>query len=288
MGSALKQSAATEAVPSNLYPPLASAATYSNELGQDGCLVGFAPTTSPSCVFGSVTGTRTIVLLGDSHAAQWFPALDGVSVEEGWRVVVFTKVGCPAPDVLVHLPDSGGALYTACEAWRAWVWKSLEALKPSVVLVSWDRTISQGAESPPPIPSMPAPPTNYGSPWLDGIAATFDMIKSTGARIVFMSDTPLMAESVPNCLAANLKDAQACTRPTAEAVFDPALKLEEIQIAHAKGAEVIDPITWLCTKAVCPVIVGNILVYRDQDHLTPTIVKWLAPLFKLELLLSLA
>lgn len=286
--ASLRSGLATTAVPKNLYPPLAIAASYANELGADGCLVEFAPTTSPPCVFGSSTPSRTVVLLGDSHAAQWFPALNAVGQEEGWRIVVLTKVGCPAPDVLVHLPHTDGKVYTACDTWRAWAWKRLKALRPSLVLVSWDRTISQGSESPPPIAGMPAPPRTYGTPWLNGVEATFDMIKSAGAKTIFMSDTPLMAQPVPECLAANLKDARACTRATADAVFDPALKVEEIKIAEAAGAEVIDPTTWLCTPKACPVIVGNVLVYRDEDHLTPTIVNWLTPLFRLELLLAVA
>lgn len=44
------------------------------------------------------------------------------------------------------------------------------------------------------------------------------------------------------------------------------------------GADVIDPEPWLCAEGTCPVIVGNLLVYRDDNHLTATFSRWLAPI----------
>jgi len=35
---------------------------------------------------------------------------------------------------------------------------------------------------------------------------------------------------------------------------------------------------WLCTDKVCPVIVGNLLVYRDSNHITTKYAEWLIPL----------
>jgi hypothetical protein len=37
---------------------------------------------------------------------------------------------------------------------------------------------------------------------------------------------------------------------------------------RAAGASVVDPTPWFCTPAVCPVVVGNTLVYRDDSHMT--------------------
>ena len=40
--------------------------------------------------------------------------------------------------------------------------------------------------------------------------------------------------------------------------------------------------TWLCTREKCPLVVDNLLVYRDDNHLTTTITTWLAPLMSAE------
>jgi hypothetical protein len=35
---------------------------------------------------------------------------------------------------------------------------------------------------------------------------------------------------------------------------------------------------WFCTASGCPTVVGNILVYRDDNHMTVTFASFIAPL----------
>jgi hypothetical protein len=49
------------------------------------------------------------------------------------------------------------------------------------------------------------------------------------------------------------------------------------------GVRVIDAASWFCTARVCPVVVGNILVYRDDSHPTATYLKALAPMLASQL-----
>jgi hypothetical protein len=53
--------------------------------------------------------------------------------------------------------------------------------------------------------------------------------------------------------------------------------------AASEGVTVIDPTRWLCTARTCPVIVGNLLVYRDESHLPTAYSTLLAPLLSAEL-----
>ena len=48
----------------------------------------------PSASHGPSSKT-TVVLFGDSHAMQWFPALNGLAKEHDWRLVGLTKAACP-------------------------------------------------------------------------------------------------------------------------------------------------------------------------------------------------
>jgi hypothetical protein len=50
------------------------------------------------------------------------------------------------------------------------------------------------------------------------------------------------------------------------------------QAAGKAGAVVVDPVPWFCTPTTCPVVVGNILVYRDDSHISMPYVRLLAPL----------
>jgi hypothetical protein len=38
--------------------------------------------------------------------------------------------------------------------------------------------------------------------------------------------------------------------------------------ANEHGASFVDVSNWFCTDAVCPAVVGGIVVYRDEHHLT--------------------
>ncbi len=49
------------------------------------------------------------------------------------------------------------------------------------------------------------------------------------------------------------------------------------------GGSYLDVSPWICTRSTCAVVVGNLLVYRDDNHLSTSYPAWLAPLLALEL-----
>jgi peptidoglycan/LPS O-acetylase OafA/YrhL len=273
--SALDIGLALRAVPVNVEPPVLDAPTDLPIVYDDGCALSYAPTSGPPCVFGDKTATRTVVLFGDSHAAQWFPALVALSDRYHWRLVSLTKSGCPAPAVAVD--EAGSAIpYTQCNVWRTWAEHRIDELRPALVVVSWKRSFSRVATA------VPGVRSGSGGPWLDGVGATFTALKASGAEVVFISDTP--AGSGPACVATHLSDVTSCDVPASRAVTLPGVKREEISLSQAMGVQVIDPTAWFCTARGCPAIVGNVLVYRDSDHVIPQYVEWLAPLLGADLI----
>jgi hypothetical protein len=63
-------------------------------------------------------------------------------------------------------------------------------------------------------------------------------------------------------------------------------------IADEMSVGVIDPHVWLCVDVSpdddsdttrCPVVVGDILIYRDSHHLSNTFVEWFTPVISAEL-----
>ena len=65
----------------------------------DDCHVNNGEVLSGDCTYGDRSSSKTIVLYGDSHAAQWFPALEKIANENGFKLVSLTKSACPAPEV---------------------------------------------------------------------------------------------------------------------------------------------------------------------------------------------
>ena len=107
-------------------------------------------------------------------------------------------------------------------------------------------------------------------------------VRATGARVVVLGPTPKPRVDVPDCLAEHLRDASACTTPRAVAINAAGLAAEW-RAMRAAGGVYLDVTPWLCTGSTCVVQVGNLLAYRDDNHLTTTYTTWLAPLLGYQL-----
>ena len=94
------------------------------------------PVTEPKvCELGDPAGASTVVLIGDSHAAQWVPALEQAAAGAGIRLVPFTKSGCSAFDVTTHSSVLDRD-YTECDEWRANVLDLVTSMRPDQVIVT--------------------------------------------------------------------------------------------------------------------------------------------------------
>ena len=69
----------TKTLPTDLTPSLALTA-FDFGAPPAPCWIGFAQWRVPACVFGDPKGGHTMVIYGDSHAGQWFTALDLAAV----------------------------------------------------------------------------------------------------------------------------------------------------------------------------------------------------------------
>src|SRR5699024_4782202 len=86
-----------------------------------------------SCSFGDIGSDTRIALFGDSHAASWFPALNALAENEGFRLDVYTKSPCPSAEVPI-LRD--GNPYADCADWRSAVIDRLVESPPDTVIMS--------------------------------------------------------------------------------------------------------------------------------------------------------
>jgi hypothetical protein len=117
-----------------------------------------------------------------------------------------------------------------------------------------------------------------GPAWINGLKEMITTIqKTTGARVVLMGDDPYPQQEVPNCLSQNLTSTPTCSIPKKYPFYNPGGIPQEQQVAAATGAGYVDTDPWFCISTTCTVIVGNILVYRDDNHITATYANWLTP-----------
>jgi hypothetical protein len=94
--------------------------------------------------------------------------------------------------------------------------------------------------------------------------------------VLAFADTPYMGGPVPECLATE-ETVTGCTRSLRSSLRGPAQRRAFLAYAGDPRATIVDPIRWFCTDR-CPPVVGNLLVYRDSNHMTTTYSAALAPL----------
>ena len=254
----LQQALLVTAVPANLRPSLSGAAADKPVIYDNGCMLTDGETKPPPCIFGDASSSTRIVLFGDSHAAQWFPALHRIADARGWRLEVVTKVGCPTADV----PTTRADRDPACRKWRSAVVERLALEDVDLIVMSSYRYNPGGLAD---------------EPWRTGFDATLSELRPTARQVLVLSDTPTPAhEDVPTCLAQNLRSANKCTTPRSRSVVEARLSVER-EAARIHDALFASTADWLCTEVACPVIFGDVLLYRDGNHISTNAAVLLIP-----------
>ncbi len=243
-------------VPENLTPSLLEVENDQPAIYDNDCHLRKIETVQPdNCTYGVVDGDKTAVLFGDSHAAQWFPALEPIMERNGWRLIIRTKSACTPVSVSVE-DEEIDDYYAQCDEWRGNVFEELDAIAPDlVILSSSEGPVLHGVD-------------DADSAWLDGWQETLDRIQGAGAQVVAIADTPRSTESIPECVSLHMDSLQDCSIAQSEGIRLPERRADTMALQEAAGAVVIDPVDWFCTQGTCPVIAGDILMYRDAHHMT--------------------
>jgi len=118
--------------------------------------------------------------------------------------------------------------------------------------------------------------TQYGPVWLNGLTQMITTLRGVGAQVVVIGPLPHAPDDVPNCLSAHLDSVTDCNQQVSDAIDANGLNAERAAVETA-GGHYLDVEPWFCNDTTCAVIVGNILVYRDENHLTTHYTSWLAP-----------
>jgi peptidoglycan/LPS O-acetylase OafA/YrhL len=229
-----------------------------------GCHADFYAVEADGCVSGAARATRTAVLLGDSHAAQWHPALDTLARAHGWRLVSLTKSDCPAVDVPVYSAFVGRT-YTECAAWRGSALDAVARLRPDLVVVTSE---AEGIGA---------------AAWTDGMPRVLADLSATARRVVLLRDTPVAPFDVPTCLARNAwRPLALASGSCAFASGGQGADVWEAQRRAAAPFEnvvAVDLTGLVCPGGACRPEQAGRITYRDAHHLTAGYVRALAPAF---------
>lgn len=213
-----------------------------------------------ACEYGDRNGRFKVVVVGDTYAAQWQPALEEVALANGWRLVLFAKTGCAMGEAEPVKNDGSG--FPACREWRQQVARRVDELKPDLLLLAQSVNARvKGA----------AGRTQRAAMLADSLEAFLAGRQVQGMQVAVLRGTPRMGNTCKG-----RDDLANCQHPRDEALAgpDPVLLLAE----RRNDVRVLDLTDAICMAKVCPAVVGNLVVYRDSSsHLTATYARTMAP-----------
>ena len=261
--AAVAKSTEPQPVPGNLTPALNAIAKP--EVFVNGCVLSWRDVQQPDCVSGDVESPTRVALVGDSHAAMWEPALEPIARDRHWRMETMSKVLCPLMDLPINSPYLGRK-FTECVQWRGDVMARLEKERPQLIVLDMSRRYGADFGF-----------TSYDRAWLDGLTRLVQRLRATGARVLVLSQVPDPHGSVPTCVSAHMDNTAACAPARIEGLNDGGIAAEKAATT-AGGGQYAQLSELFCTADRCPVIVGNTLVFRDDNHITTEYAQVLAPL----------
>ena len=248
------------------------------------CHVNFfatEPNLDAACTTGNVNSQTTMLLLGDSHAAQWAQAFEEVAQQESWQFVAMTKSACPYVEATTFRAQLG-RLYTECDVWRDRAIAHIQSTKPDRVFLTSAALIYEDLTP---------------DSWLAGAQKVLDKISPASRRVFIIRDTPEPGFHIPVCLArkdwrsrflretSSLRALESPCEIQADRETDELIYAAQQEAARQySNVTVIDMLPYICKGDRCPIEKEGKIVYRDDNHLaasfTSTLVQPLAAQIK--------
>jgi hypothetical protein len=240
----------------DITPALKSADARS-VIYSDNCMEQRAQTIRFSCLYGDPNGKDSMWLIGDSHAAQWFYAVNNFAKSNGYRLVVHTKSSCQ-PQVNSHNKWD----FKECADFNSWLLNSVQKAKPDVLVVGLYSGILKLIEP--------------------NVFHRLKTLASSAGTTFLIGDTPKRSKYPPTCLRQNKINVHFCDTTETKA-FDRRVTTDTKNWAKQNGAKYIDVKNWFCVKKICPATVGNLMLFRDFTHITGVAATWYSKVLAKEL-----
>jgi peptidoglycan/LPS O-acetylase OafA/YrhL len=221
-----------------------------------------------SCAYGKQDSDVVVAVVGDSHANQWVPGLSKVAEKKGWALVEYTKAACSFSDVPVATKDQKP--YPSCNEWSAAVLDQLIKEKPTMVITAQS---SKGVFVNGELRYDPVGRSALAA----GLRRYYEALTKAGIPVLVIQDSPAPTQDIPDCVEANTDELTACAADRAVMVPDDHGSDQMEAVQGLSNVRVVDFNDAICPTDKCAAVIGNVLLYRDNSHLTGTYVRTLVP-----------
>jgi peptidoglycan/LPS O-acetylase OafA/YrhL len=235
-------------IPSGLNPPVGVLRNEPQPYSlPHGCVPVAASSQSSSniCRVGRTTSSRSIVVIGDSHAQMWMPTILRLAERDGWLVIPLLRPGC-TPDTWIE--ERGLA---ACRPWYRWATAQVRRLRPDVTIVGGAVGGSRGAAA---------------RAAVKGMVAMARANKAALGKVLVLGDPEGLRKNPTDCLLSRDATMASCTATWPLALLEPydqiAAQSRKLRVAF------LDTRGWFCFERQCPAVIGRTIAYKDYHHIT--------------------
>lgn len=206
---------------------------------------------------------NVLVAVGNSHVQQWLPALAPIAEARNWTVIGLVRGGC-------QFVEYSDGITEECNARNSEALQYILDLQPDAVLTTATYSI-----------------VDYPHELLPGgFAGMARKVIDNGIPVVGIRDNPRHPIDMAQCPETFGADSAECN-PSYESVRAPDSPLA-VMGSIVPELRLIDVDDLVCPDGSCPAVIGNVRVYLDENHLSATYTRTMAPGLEPRLLEALA
>lgn len=224
-------------------------------------------TTVTRCEFGDTEHPElTVAVVGNSHAGALVAGLDAYGKNHGWRIVLMRKTFCLGVSTLPFAQPAG----RDCTEWTRNVLKQLQGPDIDAVVVATHRNAMYYlADSGTPASELAALEPH--------IAANLAALVAAGKSVLVVGDTPgTRPEPAPECVYLHRFDYDPCATPLPIDGLDDGNVVSRAS-RSVPGVGYLSLLPYVCDSSACHTVIGGTVVYFDDNHLSASFSRSLAP-----------
>jgi len=222
----------------------------------DNCL-SVSEKNAAGCLYGNPAATKTAVLLGDSMAISYMPAIRAALEPLGYNVQSLTMFSCPAVNISVAPKNASDASAAKCDNHHAWVYGEVARLSPDLVIMSsLAGSIVRLASG------------NEGAAalaeWQQATTDTITSLQGVAQQVAVLSAPPA---STP------FAECKTLTSAPADCIYNPSSLYQKVVESEQKAteqfgdfAQYVNVVPWLCSNDSCPSFIDDTPQFFDGQH----------------------
>lgn len=220
------------------------------------------------CVLTSGAHQPRVLMLGDSHSAQYLAPMLSIARANNWNFELHSRSVCTGLSVAESKLDESDPSSAGCQTWS-------------------DRLLASAEEDPYDAIIVAARPRIYAGQESAG-AARLSELQATGSTVIVVGGVPGTGDGADS----TGPDAPQCIEAAIESddVHDPCAYAPEpwqdflTVVASENETAFIDPKDILCSEdGICHSLIGGTIVYQDNNHLSLDFARSLQPWLDTEL-----